>query len=164
MENWKGKQRICARSCNTAGKGFKAISFTWQDQRECMMYQQARLCWCKMQRMCADAMQDCTIWRWKYCGYPIYIPEPIKKTFFIEFSKLRKRARSCFSRKLRSRKPVFYILWIWQNWCTSFLITGMMRKRCWMFQMYLTSVFRMWPKNWKRFYPRFPLSIKAVPS
>ena len=24
----EGKQRICARSCNTAGKGFKAISFT----------------------------------------------------------------------------------------------------------------------------------------
>lgn len=38
-----------------------------------------------------------------------------KKDFFTEFSKLRKRARSCFFRKLRSRKPVFYILWIWQN-------------------------------------------------
>ena len=44
-----------------------------------------------------------------------------KKIFFTEFSKLRKREpEAVFFRKLRSRKPAFYILWIWQNWCTSF--------------------------------------------
>lgn len=42
-------------------KGVQSHFLYVTGQRECMMYQQARLCWCKMQRMCADAMRDCTV-------------------------------------------------------------------------------------------------------
>ena len=81
-----------------------------------MSYQQARLCWCKNAEDCADAMRDCYGSEGKkYCGYPIYIQESIKKDFFYRFSKLEREPGAVFFRKLRSRKPVFLYSRIWQN-------------------------------------------------
>lgn len=38
-----------------------------------------------------------------------------KKDFFYRIFQASKESQELFFRKLRSRKPVFYILWIWQN-------------------------------------------------
>ena len=77
-----------------------------------MMYQQVRLCWYKMQRMCADAMRDCTQSDLvKNSTLPIYIEESIKKISFTEFSKLRKRARrSCFQES-SGAESLFFIFY-----------------------------------------------------
>ena len=72
-----------------------------------MMYQQVRLCWYKMQRMCADAMRDCNGLTVKILRVPYLYSGTYKKDFFYKIFQASKESQKLFFREAPEQKACF---------------------------------------------------------